>query len=242
MSNKKNKKLIFGLRKFDIGVVVTIFLTIAGSIFYLGGLNERVYHAHVRMDGFAEQMDKIYKRLDKQIDVIENTKRNAILQIQSLSERQEEPEIFINGHLTSGLNMGVHTSNGMTNWVSIIENQIKMKYPNGQSWGTTFITVGQPSVKNRASRNFSAYQLLSLELKGETGGEYVFIGLKDNTDPDNGSETKIRIPDLSQNWKTYKIELSRFRTADLSRLYVVTEFVFDKKPQTVYARNIRYLN
>jgi hypothetical protein len=106
-----------------------------------------------------------------------------------------------------------------------------------------FITVGPPRDPPRPGKDLSSYGTLSLELRGATGGEYVSIGVKDNTDLDNGRETKIPVRDLSTDWQTHTFDLSGFRTADLTRLYVVTEFVFEPgtPAETVCFRRIQYL-
>jgi hypothetical protein len=84
------------------------------------------------------------------------------------------------------------------------------------------------------------YRTLSIEMKGAKGGETLEIGLKDNTDLDNGGETKIQIT-LTTNWQVYKFLLSRFVTADLSHLYMPIEFVFDgPQGKIVYFKNITY--
>ena len=89
------------------------------------------------------------------------------------------------------------------------------------------------------------YKTLSLELRGSIGNECVKIGIKDNTDPDNGTETKMRRCVSSINWEVFTFPLSMFSTADPKRLYVVTEFVFDgidaSTAKTIDFRNIQYL-
>ena len=67
------------------------------------------------------------------------------------------------------------------------------------------------------------------------------IGLKDNTNPDDGSETKAQV-DLTTEWQTYKFPIAKFYTAAPTRLYVVAEFVFGgSNAKTIYFRNIKYL-
>jgi hypothetical protein len=67
----------------------------------------------------------------------------------------------------------------------------------------------------------------------------VSIGIKDNTDPDNGTETKFQ-EQLADSWESYTYTLADFVTADLTHLYIVTEFVFDgPAASTVEFRNIR---
>ena len=120
-----------------------------------------------------------------------------------------------------------------------------MSYPGGLDWGAVFITAGPPKEPPRAGQDLSAYNTLSLELRGATGTECVRVGIKDNTDPDDGNETKITRCVSSTDWETFTFPLSEFHTADLTRLYVVTEFVFEQedaqRQQTVDFRNIEYL-
>jgi LysM repeat protein len=151
--------------------------------------------------------------------------------------------IYTRQTLASGLNMGVDTSNGRFDWVTDMNGSLCMNYPSGQDWGAVFITVGEPTQPPRPSLDFSGYETLSLELRGGSGGETVSIGIKDNTDPDNGSETKLRVTNLTTEWQTFTFPLSSFSTADLSNLYVVTEFVFaaGTPAENVCFRNIQYL-
>ncbi len=137
--------------------------------------------------------------------------------------------------------MGVNTSGGVTNWLTVENGEICMAYPSGQSWGAVFITVGKVKPPPRPGKDFSSNSQLSLELQGQSGGESVSIGIKDNSQPDDGTETKVLVSSLSTDWKTFTFPLSQFSGADLSNLYVVIEFVFADTPETVCARNIQYL-
>jgi hypothetical protein len=143
------------------------------------------------------------------------------------------------GHLHQGLDMGVATSGNQTGWVDVVNGEIRMNYPSGQSWGAMFITVGKPvPLSKRRGTDFSKYKTLEIELKGSEGS-VVEIGLKDNTDEDSGLETKIAL-ELKKDWVSHEISLNKFQTADLKRLNIVTEFVFAEKAQMVYVRKIRF--
>lgn len=148
--------------------------------------------------------------------------------------------IFV-GNLAPGYDMGVNTSGNLTNWLTVENGEICMAYPSGQSWGAVFITVGKPKQPPRPGKDFSHYTQLSLELRGQAGGESVSIGIKDNSQPDDGTETKVPMSGLSTSWKPFTFPLSQFTGADLSNLYVVIEFVFAGTPEAVCARNIKYL-
>jgi hypothetical protein len=150
--------------------------------------------------------------------------------------------IYAGEKLSASYDMGQDSSAGPQPWVTDMKGYMKMSYPSGLDWGALFITVGKPRNPPRPGRDFSAYKTLSVDLKGEKGGELVNIGIKDNTNPDDGSEVRITVQ-VTSDWKTYALPLSQFTTADLTRLYVVAEFVFEPgwPPETVYFRNIRYL-
>lgn len=139
--------------------------------------------------------------------------------------------------LASGYDIGVNTSGGLTNWMSVKEGEICMTYPSGQSWGVVFITAGKSNDPSRSGKDFSEYKKLSIELRGQTGGESVSIGIKDAND----SEEKIIELNLTSNWKVYDYPLSGFESVDMHNLYVVAEFVFEDTPESLCVRNIRYL-
>jgi hypothetical protein len=151
--------------------------------------------------------------------------------------------IYMGTELTTGYSMGVDTSGNRTDWVADMNGHICMAYPSGQSWGAVFVTVGEPTHPPRPGQDLSSYATLSLELRGEAGGEQVWVGIKDNTDPDNGRETKVLVTGLTTEWQTVTFPLSGFHSADLANVYVVTEFVFESTTpaETVCFRNIQYL-
>jgi hypothetical protein len=143
------------------------------------------------------------------------------------------------GHFNSGLDVGLATSGGQSGWLQVANGEIRMDYPSGQNWGAMFITEGKSvPLSKRKGKDFSKFKTLTLELKGSEGS-VVEIGLKDSRDPDTGLETKIPLT-LKKDWTIYKISLDKFKTADLKNLYVITEFVFAEKAQTVYARKIQF--
>jgi exo-beta-1,3-glucanase (GH17 family) len=138
--------------------------------------------------------------------------------------------------------MGVNSSKGEKNWVQTTGGVMRLEYSAGQDWGAVFVTVGTPVEPPRPWKDFSSFGTLSVELRGEHGGESVEIGIKDADDPDDGTETKFRIEDIPEDWQIYNIPLSTFTTAELERLYVVAEFVLSgARARTIYIRNIRYL-
>lgn len=151
-------------------------------------------------------------------------------------------QVLAGSTLSPGFDMGVNSSSGRTNWVTNAGTYLKISYPAGQSWGEVFVTVGKPKQPPRPSQDFSAFRAVSVDLKGESNNEHVLIGIKTNTQPDNGSETK-KMLDLTKTWETYSIPLWEFTGTDVHDLYVVTELVFSgRQSQTVYLRSVRYTN
>jgi len=84
------------------------------------------------------------------------------------------------------------------------------------------------------------YQTLIVEITGDPGTT-IAIGIKDATQPDDGTETKVTLP-VTANWVAHSIPLSSFVRANLKNIYVPCEFVFagGSQAQTVKVRTISY--
>lgn len=157
--------------------------------------------------------------------------------------------VLVNGQIVpeTGFGMGIDDSRRFRNWMSTTTNSLKMQYPGGLDWGAVFITVsGNPVPPPRPSQDFSQYTKLAIEMKGASGGECVQVGMKDANNPDDGFETKLSVQ-LTTDWKTYEFNLSNFSTCRLSRVYVVTEFVFPCSAgqnglQTIDVKTIKFLD
>lgn len=147
--------------------------------------------------------------------------------------------IYAGQKLSKGFEIAVNSYKEKTDWFSDSLGYMKMVYPPDQKWGAAFLTVGELVNPPRPFKDFSKYKYLIVELKGAVGGEKIDISIKDNTDADD-IETRKTFT-LTSSWEPYKIALSDFTTADLTHLYVVTEFVFHgNQSETVYFRNIKY--
>lgn len=143
--------------------------------------------------------------------------------------------------LGEGFSIGLNTSDNRTDWLSAEGSaDLVMKYPGGSSvWGAVFITFGPAVAANRPGRDMSSYQTLLLEIRGDPGTS-VDVGIKDSTQPDDGTETKISIA-LTGGWQTSQIPLAKFERVDLMRIYIMTEFVFNgSQAQTIRVRDITY--
>lgn len=150
-------------------------------------------------------------------------------------------DVLAGTRLGRGFDMGVDSSEHRTDWVSQAEGAMKMAYPPGQDWGAVFITVGKPKNPPRPSIDLSGFNFLLVEMRGGLETK-VSVGIKDNRQPDDGTERKVVVP-IAEEYRRYVIPLKRFRRANIHRVYVAAEIVFDG-PQagTVWLRGVKYLN
>lgn len=89
--------------------------------------------------------------------------------------------------------------------------------------------------------DFSEFDTLQIELKGDVGGETLLIRIEDSEDERDGSATNVEIQ-LTNQWQTYEIKLSDFKTADLSKLTNVLGFVFvQPQPLSFSVKSAKYL-
>ena len=155
-----------------------------------------------------------------------------------------QPLVVLNSSavLASGFDILVNTSGGRTDWLSTTADGMLAAYPSGQQFGfVAGVLAGATAPGSRAGRDVSAYRTLQIQLRGAVGGEGVEIGIKDNTDPDDGTETKRAVV-LTSSWQTLSFPLSGFTTADLKRVYLVFELVFNGTTgRSVYFRDVRYV-
>lgn len=135
---------------------------------------------------------------------------------------------------------GTADANNNLLWEFIGVNEYKMNYPNNMEWGFHYFIHRHTHTREKIGKDYSMYKTLELELKGIKGGELVEIVIKDLYDPEDDSATKIPLT-LTQEWKSYKIPLSEFKTADLKNLHVVVGFKFENGGKSVRVRKIEYL-
>lgn len=149
-------------------------------------------------------------------------------------------DIYVNG-LETGFSMGVDTSDHQYGWLSSQNGVLLLAYPAQQQWGVMFITVGQPARPgHRSSLDLGSYHWLLVDLRATEDGQCIALSIKDQAQPDNGSEISVQTC-LRTQWSSVRIPLSMFRNVDLTQMYVVFEMIFQGSSSVVVeARNIRY--
>lgn len=150
------------------------------------------------------------------------------------------PKIIINGFQTPYYsNLEAYSTPANTTYIHPFYQEVRVDFP-GMAWGVFYIYVGQGSVEQLETRDYSSYNTLRLELKGEKGGEKIQISIKDETNPTDGSEAKVSLT-LTNEWKVYDIPLSKFEGTNLKKLFMPAAFIFEKDAATISIKNIEYI-
>ena len=120
-----------------------------------------------------------------------------------------------------------------------IGDSLHFDFQGGAAWAGIWLAAGT-GTSDRRSPDYSMYDTLELELKGDVGGEKIIINLEDRDDPTDGTSTKYELQ-LSDQWQAYEIDLEEFETADLSILSVPLGFVFFEEPVAFSVRTARFV-
>jgi hypothetical protein len=118
-------------------------------------------------------------------------------------------------------------------------DSLRIESGGGVEWAGVWFPTGV-NISNRLSTDYSMYDKLVLELKGEVGGERISVNMEDMNDPADGSSTRYMLR-LSDQWQTYEIDLDEFETADLRVLTVPLGFVLFEDPVSFSIRNASFI-
>jgi exo-beta-1,3-glucanase (GH17 family) len=173
-------------------------------------------------------------------------------------------DIYAGSALEEGFGLGIDTSEKQRSWLTAADGILTLNYPEGQLWGTLFITEGPPVPPgNRPSIDLSSYHSLTFDIRALDNSHCIRLGIKDRTQPDDGSEitaaTCLPKPQCAQvqtqfytsglattpkcidRWSTITLPLNTFANVDRTHLYVVFEINFlGTASASVQLRNIRY--
>lgn len=118
-------------------------------------------------------------------------------------------------------------------------DSVHIDYHGGAAWAGIWFTAGT-SEFDRQSPDYSMYSKLVLELKGDADGEKIVVNVEDSEDAGDGTSTRYELQ-LSDRWQTYEIDLTEFKTADLSILSVPVGFVFFEEPVSFSVRTAKFI-
>jgi hypothetical protein len=167
----------------------------------------------------------------------------AIILVKCGKEPQPpDAEIFkvYDNTLMPGFDIGISDSDSCSqhNWLTEKKGYFEMNYPAGLDWGCVYIVTGLVPFDSTVYEDFSNYRGFSVDLRGESGGEYVGISIEDYG---SKSSNVARVSNLFTDWHTYQFSLESFPEIDLKRLRVITKFLFfSNESQTIDFRNLRF--
>ncbi len=99
------------------------------------------------------------------------------------------------------------------------------------SYGTwAFVGVAYAPGEPSTGYNLTGYTYLHFKIRGDgtIPDNVIKVGMKDTTDPNNGSETKIGLTGITDQWKTFEIPISSFATLDPNYVKIFAEFVIEE--------------
>lgn len=109
-----------------------------------------------------------------------------------------------------------------------------------EPWATVYFFVGNGVPDPDRVKDFSKFETLRLRLRGTQGGEQVAVGIKDISNPTDGSETKVQLT-LTNQWQDYNIPLNKFKPTNLEKLFIVTAFIAENQAMTIEVESIAFL-
>jgi exo-beta-1,3-glucanase (GH17 family) len=158
----------------------------------------------------------------------------------TLSQRSFR-DVYTGSGLEAPFGLGIDTSQHQYRWLTTSNGILMLAYPAGQLWGAMFMTVGKlVPPRHRPSIDLGLYHSLSFDIHARVDGQCVRLGIKDQTQPDDGSEITVQ-QCLTRQWSTVTLSLDAFANVHRTSLYVVLEVVFQgTSSETVELRNVRY--
>jgi hypothetical protein len=185
---------------------------------------------------YGEVITRMIKEDKRYLDMISKKKLSLVF-----NSNDENGYHFIiqNGTLSSFYNQGTADIINNITWYNNKPGRVEADFPQA-AWAYIYFHNGYDALQKPLAKDYSSYKSIRLELKGAKGGEKVFINLKDKNDPNDGNESRVPLI-LTDDWKTYEIPLSEFKTANLEEIAVAAGILSLEESKTISIRNIEYL-
>ncbi len=148
--------------------------------------------------------------------------------------------LLVNGKIPPDFGM-IYAHSGKELYEGIVQEDeaLMITYPEKMfEWGAPYFKIN--ALKGRVKEmDFTRYKNLSLEMKGELGGEQFTLMMKDKYDPPDGSESRVDIT-LTNTWEKFEVPIDQFETADKKIIEIPMGFVFiGDEGKTIYIRSIQ---
>lgn len=126
--------------------------------------------------------------------------------------------------------------------VQLQAGALHVDYSGGEDWASVFwLPIAENTLSGIQYQDFSRFDKLQLELKGDRGGEVIKVFVKDMDYPNDVAPVSVDLV-LSDDWQTWEIDLASFAPNDRSRLAVPLGFIISpaQEPLAFSVRNARY--
>jgi len=126
--------------------------------------------------------------------------------------------------------------------VQLQDGALHVDYGGGFDWASVFwLAMSENTLGGIQYQDYSRFDKLRLELKGDRGGEVIKVHVKDVDYPNDIAPVSVDLV-LSDDWQTWEIDLARFAPNDRSRLVVPLGFLISpaQDPLAFSVRNARY--
>ncbi len=251
---KENYKTDWGFSNellFNIYKDTTAFNGIKND--YLNMINSKIFDSAISQTAFNyyvtvfRELNFIGKSImtlidEKTLQASPEVMRSLELYNNDFSDVGQE-EVVINGIVPNSVRVLTDSNLGFEHLrFDGFEDYVGFTINPNLEWAAAMFIVDTLGTYNKAGKNFSEFNSIQLELKGEHGDEKLQLVLKDKFDPDDGTESKVDIQ-LTTNWQTFKFDLRKnFLNADLKNLNMMAGFVaLNTKDMKFYIKNIRFL-
>ena len=185
---------------------------------------------------YGEVLTRMIRENIKNIDAVSKEKLSLIFNSKG---KIGYHFVLQNGTLSSFYNQRTADIINKINWCNNQPGLVEANFPS-VNWAYLYFDNGYDSFQKPLTKDYSDYKSIKLELKGAKGGEKVYINIKDKDDPNDGNESRVSLT-LTDEWKTYEIPLSEFKTTNLEEISVAAGILSLEEPKTISIRNIEYL-
>jgi hypothetical protein len=121
------------------------------------------------------------------------------------------------------------------------DDGLHFAYPGSDSWAAIYLGYFGLAV-GRPSQDFSHFDTLVLELKGDRGAERVTVHVKDRDLPDWEAPDTVTLQ-ITDQWEAYEIDLASFPRTNFGILMSPLGFTFlGEEPLSFSLRNARYVS
>lgn len=156
--------------------------------------------------------------------------------IRYLKAYHTKPKYFVlytGGMFAPGFMVSDSLSSGTIDIIDNYCNYMSVEYP---SWGQ----LGLVYIFSINKNDFSNFDTLSIDLKGDVGGEVVNIGISEILPKENGIGTHVQRK-ITSEWQSYSIQLSEFDDIDLKSIKVPFSLLLNGREKISFKfRNIIY--